>query len=201
MKKTATIDLKGKSYATVPARIKEFRTDCPHGSIETKPTMLEDGSIMFSVIIIKDLSDEFSARATGTALSKAKTGDKEKDFEKLETIAVGRALALLGYMASGDIASSEEMEEFQKFQEKKDEEIKHLCKVLEECKTVDELKEKFLSSNLMTNADVVACKNTIYKKLTSVQTEEVKPLAKKVIKKAKVEEGEVEVSLLPPDLK
>lgn len=108
-KKVATIDLKGKSYATVPTRIKEFRESCPNGLIETVPTMLPDGRIMFKARILKDKSDINSAEGTGHSIGGTK-GDK--DFEKLETIAVGRALAVLGFMASGDIASSEEMEEF-----------------------------------------------------------------------------------------
>jgi hypothetical protein len=110
-RKTTTIDLKGKAYATVPARIKEFREICPNGDIKTEPVMQNDGSVMFTAYILKDKSDTNSASATGHSIGKL-TGDKA--FEKLETIAIGRALAILGFMASGDIASSEEMEEFQK---------------------------------------------------------------------------------------
>ena len=61
---------------------------------------------------IKDKSNEASAEATGHAFVKVTEKTIEKQFEKLETIAVGRALALLGYSADGEIASSEEMEEF-----------------------------------------------------------------------------------------
>jgi hypothetical protein len=176
--KTPTIDLKGKSYATVPARIKEFREACPHGSIETKPTMLEGGAIMFSTTIIKDLSYEFSARATGTSMGK---GTGEKAFEKLETISVGRALALLGYMASGDIASSEEMEEFNAFkQEKKDEVISNL----KSANSLDQLKEIFMGlGNFMSDVDVIKTKDEMKVKLTP--------------KKVKVEEGEVAFAEIP----
>jgi hypothetical protein len=37
----------------------------------------------------------------------------EKSFEKLETIAVGRALAFAGYLADGEIASMEEMAKYE----------------------------------------------------------------------------------------
>ena len=40
-----------------------------------------------------------------------KVGGRQKQFEKQETIAVGRALAFAGYLASGDIATAEEMAE------------------------------------------------------------------------------------------
>lgn len=115
-KKLATIDLKGKAYATVPTRIKEFREMCPNGLIETKPNMLPDGRVIFATRILKDKSNPESGESTGNAIGYLNdpTSGKaiEKAFEKLETISVGRALALLGFMASGDVASFEEMEDF-----------------------------------------------------------------------------------------
>ena len=134
--KVPTIDLKGKAYATVPARIKEFRENNPNGLIETKPEITGD-DIMFSARILKDKANPASGEATGHAIGKYK-GDKA--FEKLETIAVGRALALLGYMASGDIASSGEMEEFLNYQnQKKEEMIQEAIEQLESATTLAEL--------------------------------------------------------------
>jgi hypothetical protein len=134
--RTPTIDLKGKAYATVPARIKEFREKNPNGLIETKPEILEN-EIMFTARILKDKANPSSGEATGHAIGK-KQGDKA--FEKLETIAVGRALALLGYMASGDIASSEEMEEFNQYQlEKKQQIIEDAVLELSKATTLVEL--------------------------------------------------------------
>lgn len=111
MKKTATIDLKGKEYATVPARLKMFREENPNGLIETTPTITET-HIIFKARILTDKANPSSAEATGHSFIEVGKADKEKQFEKQETIAVGRALANIGYAASGDIASSEEMEEF-----------------------------------------------------------------------------------------
>ena len=146
MKKTTTIDLKGKAYATVPARIKEFREANPNGLIETKPELLAD-EIMFSARILKDKANPSSGEATGHAIGK-KQGDKA--FEKLETIAVGRALALLGYMASGDIASSEEMEEFMDYQQNKKIEARiYAIEKLESCNTLIELQEVWTSIGTM----------------------------------------------------
>jgi hypothetical protein len=154
MKKTATINLSGKQYAQVKDRIKEFRSDCPRGLIETTPTFTEDG-IMFKARIVKDKSDEASAEATGHSYAKAKANEKEKQFEKQESIAVGRALALLGYASDGEIASGEEMEEFESYRkEKHAEQIMEATERIGQCATLDELKEVWsaLSGEMKTHA-------------------------------------------------
>lgn len=113
MNKVQTINLKGNEYATVPQRLLEFRNKHPRSSVTTHPTFQEDGTVVFSATIVKDKGDENSATATGHSYGKL-TSDKA--FEKLETVATGRALALLGYLNNGQIATSEEMEEFEAYQ-------------------------------------------------------------------------------------
>jgi hypothetical protein len=107
-----TINLKGNEYATVPQRLKQFREDNPRSLVETKPEFRED-MVVFSARIVKDQADPTSATATGHSYGKL-TGDKA--FEKLETVATGRALALLGYLNNGQIATTEEMNEFHAYQ-------------------------------------------------------------------------------------
>lgn len=143
-KKTKTIKITGGAeYAKVAERIKEFRADCPNGSIKTTPTFQGD-NIMFTAEVIKDLSNESSARATGNAFGANKG---VKGFEKIESISVGRALAMLGYCADGEIATSEEMEEFQEFQRtKKEEQIQELMAQVDEIKDLESLR-KFYSEN------------------------------------------------------
>lgn len=102
-----------KDYALVPDRLKAFRESNPRASIETSETYNSDGSITFKATIVKDLADEHSARATGTARYTENELKKPKAFEKLETISVGRALANIGYLNDGQIATTEEMEEFE----------------------------------------------------------------------------------------
>ncbi len=116
MNKVQTINLKGNEYATVPQRLKQFRQDNPRSIVETKPDFQPDGVIVFSARIVKDKSDPASAEATGHSYGK---NSEVKAFEKLETVAVGRALALLGYLNNGQIATSEEMEEFENYQMEK----------------------------------------------------------------------------------
>ena len=129
----------GAQYARVSVRLQAFRSDNPRASIETTTIPQESGMMMFRTKIVKDKADEFSAESTGHALQ---TKEGQKDFEKLETVSVGRALALLGYGADGEIASSEEMEEFEEYKNQKlQEEVDHFTDLLQATKSLEELKE------------------------------------------------------------
>lgn len=143
-KKLETIKLQNKDYATVPTRIKEFREANPNGLIETNPEKQDDGQFIFKARILKDKSNKDSAEGTGHSYGPVKN---TKDFEKLETIAVGRALAVLGYMASGQVASSEEMEDFLDQKEiKRQNAIQKLKDTIDKIKTIEELR-KFFKDN------------------------------------------------------
>lgn len=156
-----TMNLSGSEYAKVPERLKVFWGECPKGAIETAPMIQPDGSIIFKATVTKDKSDPTSKSATGHSLG---TNKKAKDFEKLETIAVGRALAMLGYLASGEIASSEEMEEFIAFQEEK---LDRVVEELQACKTLDELKAMFLALGpLMAESKIIEAKDKRKAELT-----------------------------------
>lgn len=133
-----TIKLGNKDYAQVADRIKEFRSANPNGLMETSYIFAEGGMIIWKARILKDKDNDKSAEATGHAYGELKG---QKAFEKLETIAIGRALAMLGYMASGEVASSEEMEEFLEFQgNKKIEEFIAFQEKVDAITTTDELR-------------------------------------------------------------
>lgn len=107
-----TINLKGKEYAPVKERVKAFHEDCKNGSIQTNWFTAFEGEantlISFKATVTPDVTNE-DRIFTGHALGKVQN---EKAFEKLETIAVGRALANAGYLADGDVASADEMERY-----------------------------------------------------------------------------------------
>ena len=148
-KKSMTID-----YAKVADRLSEFRSENPRGKIETT-YRIDDGFIAFKTYILKDKSDVNSAEATGHSVAKNDGG--EKQFEKLETLSVGRALALLGYAASGEIASFEEMEDYNKY---KDEKIDEAIGTMKQAETLEELKTIFMSLGpLMANSRVIEAKD------------------------------------------
>lgn len=150
--KSITID-----YSKVADRVKEFRQDCPNG--DTKTNIEIKGEYIFaSALIKKDKADINSAEANGHAIAKL-TGF-EKEFEKLETLAIGRALAFLGYGASGEIASSEEMEDFNKFKmERHEQQVAEVIKQMKEAKTLAQLQKIFVDSPVKTDKDVIGVKD------------------------------------------
>lgn len=165
MKKVETIDLKGRDYATVPQRLKEFRSVNPRAVITTKPT-LSDGSVMFEAHILVDKADENSAEATGHSFGRM-TGDKA--FEKQETIAVGRALALLGYLNNGQVATTEEMEEFEDFKRGQQlEAIEAAISQIEDTSTLDELRAFWsaLAPKTKVSEEVIKAKDIKKEKLS-----------------------------------
>lgn len=148
--KTLTID-----YAKVVDRLNEFRRENTRGKVETS-FVIKDGQIAFKAYILKDKADEFSAEATGHAVE-AQNSKTDKQFEKLETIAVGRALALLGYSAGGEIASQEEMEEFNQW---KLDRIQDAVDGMKSAQSLDELKSRYFDlGELKVNAQVIKAKD------------------------------------------
>lgn len=146
-KKVKTMKVSGGDYAKVKDRMMEFRQENPRGLIETSYDIVlqenESGYIVFKARILKDKADDHSAEATGHSMGK---GTGAKVFEKQETIAVGRALAMLGYGADGEIASSEEMEEYQAYkQEQLAEQIIEATETIGNCETADQLKKVWLA--------------------------------------------------------
>lgn len=176
-----TIDLKGNKYAKVADRLLAFREANPRSKISTE--CIVDGNVTtFRAYVWKDKTDFMellkagadretalsSADAEGSARSDEKKNGNEKAFEKLETVAVGRALALLGYAMSGEIASTEEMEEFEDYKaQKHQDEVEDAIRALQAAKTVEELKKVFLELPIKVRTEkvVVAEKDKAKEKL------------------------------------
>lgn len=171
MKKTKTIQLQGKDYAQVKDRLREFRSANPNGLIETIPTIQPDGQILFKARVLTNKADESSAEATGHAMG---SNNGSKAFEKLETIAVGRALALLGYGSDGEIASSEEMEEFEEYKKNKLVELLFESQEkLQSCSTIKELGEVWASLPVEAKNQLVQIKDDMKTRLNKNDNEEV----------------------------
>lgn len=86
------MSLKGKDYLQVMWRLVWFREDKPLWSIETEPVQLTDTGARFRATI----KDE-NGRTVQTGYGSETARDFGDFYEKAETKAVGRALAMLGY--------------------------------------------------------------------------------------------------------
>ena len=170
----------GIDYAKVADRIKIFWEENPNGKIDTEREDISDNKVRFIARIWRDSKVILDLATVGTDINivkltanamasadAAKKGDKEN--EKLETVAVGRALAMLGYLASGEVASREEMEQFEAYKaDLFQDEIDKTIEKMKKAKTIDELRKLYvsLSAELRNNPKILNIKDELKKKLT-----------------------------------
>ena len=109
-RKAETIRISGRGggfeYAKVASRLSEAHEANTSLDVITTVEIIAEAKAVIVTATVK------TQRGTYTGHSFGKIGSEEKALEKLETIAVGRALAFAGYSSSGDIASFEEMQSF-----------------------------------------------------------------------------------------
>ena len=175
MTQVKTINLRGNQYAQVKDRLQAFWEANPQGKIHTETTTQGEVTIFKAYVwknkgdfleLLKSGADKSlalaSADSNGTSRSDESNLKKEKGFEKLETIAVGRALAMLGYGTDGAIASSEEMENYHEFR------ANEFIKFSQECSTLKELRDAFMNlpSEVARLEEVVEAKETAKARLT-----------------------------------
>lgn len=101
-----------KDYVFVNERVAEFHDRFPDGRIVTEMSLVE-GMVCFKALIYR-LPDDAEPAATGHAIDSIDL--KQSTFEKVETAAVGRALAFLNFSAKRGIASREEIEKAERHQ-------------------------------------------------------------------------------------
>ena len=170
----------GIDYAKVADRIKIFWEENPNGKIDTEREDISENKVRFIARIWRDSKVILDLATVGTDINivkltanamasadAAKKGDKEN--EKLETVAVGRALAMLGYLASGEVASREEMEQFEAYKaDLFQDEIDKTIKKMKKAKTIDKLRKLYvsLSAELRNNPKILNIKDELKKKLT-----------------------------------
>ena len=117
-------DFNSDSYVRVNERLEEFRKDNPQGAITTYRSEAGDGGVVYKAVVCRNgqevqlFGNTGMAPATGHAFLSKADRDGEKVEEFTETVAIGRALAVLGYQVEKAIASQEEMSKFKKSQSK-----------------------------------------------------------------------------------
>jgi len=106
----ANLGAKGK-YLTVPYRLKFVRDFFGERmSIQTESTELANGSHKFKANIYID--DKLVSVGESKQMKNA-----DKEFEKQQTVSIGRGLSILGFFGD-ELATAEEMEQFLKPQKK-----------------------------------------------------------------------------------
>lgn len=119
-----------KNYVWVNTRIEQFHEKYKKWSIETFFDINGNIVIFTAKVSLWEENRVFTGHSFGTV-------GKEKAFEKLETVAVGRALAFAWFETKEWIASREEMEEFE--DKKIVSEIDDIIHKMYKCKTPNEL--------------------------------------------------------------
>lgn len=154
-------------YAKVTDRLEAFRINHPNSKILTSYKN-ENNKTVFKAFLWRDKTEVIQSLTNGiskeliylTADAEAtaqKTITNDKDFEKLETMAIGRALSNLGYSSTGKIAESMVDELYQ-------DSVDSAIDRLQNCKTLDELKANYQALNPVLRID----------KTIKVITEEIK---------------------------
>ncbi len=133
-----------KDYVWVHTRVQKFHDTYEQGQITTEFTTVWD-IISFQATVVLDVTVPLEQRRLFT-WSSLWDVHKEKAFEKLETVAVGRALAFAWFDIKDWIASNDEMQRFQAnswrdlwdIMEdiKKEKDLDKLVKLKDEAKTV-----------------------------------------------------------------
>lgn len=98
-------------YEKVEDRIRAFYIEHPQGRIITQEIGFDHKEVRFRAEVFRDLDPDPHPAATGHAHGFV---GQEKDYEKCETVAIGRALANLNYAKQGARASAEEMEAYER---------------------------------------------------------------------------------------
>ena len=97
-----------KEYATVPERVKAFRTICPGGSIVTEIVSLTDSMVIMKSTIT---DEDGKVLSNGMAIEPPDSTyiNKTSFIENCETSAVGRALGWLALGIDASMCSAEEL--------------------------------------------------------------------------------------------
>jgi|13_taG_2_1085334.scaffolds.fasta_scaffold23482_3 hypothetical protein len=104
-----TTNIKGKAYVEVNTRIKYFRENYKHWSLESEIIKIDSESVLIKATIKNDLGRVIS---TGLAYETKDSSfiNKTSHIENCETSAWGRALGNLGIGIDSSVASYEEVQ-------------------------------------------------------------------------------------------
>ena len=103
-----TINIKGKQYATVDARVAGYWGIYPEGALDTE-LIYDDGERCVFKATIYDSENKVISTGHAFEVRDGSYINKTSYIENCETSAVGRALGFLGIGLNGSIASADEV--------------------------------------------------------------------------------------------
>jgi len=194
MEKLETVKVAGGAdYAMVVTRIHSFVQQHANGQILTEIVKDEDGVVVFKAHAVID----GIIRGTGHAMEREGSNNinKTSHYECAETSAIGRCLAMIGYMPSGAIASYEEVENAKLQQSKIKEHELTLTSAVAYISTVfqmaiDQEDEESILEVLADFKGNTSLKTAVWKTLNSEQAEFMTERAKLLAEEKKVKSEE-----------
>lgn len=170
----------GAEYAKVADRMLEFRKDWPRSKsmVATVEHRDQNGTLIdveffswlwkdsakFDKLVESGVTDlevlRSTADANASTTATAKALEAAKAREKHQSVAQGRALAYLGYAASGDIASFEEMELYEQEKSRRTENyVNEQLDLLENAKDIDTLRELWKACQMKAEPKLLEAKD------------------------------------------
>lgn len=141
------VNIKGKDYKLISARVIEFREAHPDWGMTSDVIHHDDERVIVKVCI----SDE-TGRVRGTGLAEedrsASRINQTSAMENCETSAFGRALAAIGFGGDASYASAEEVANAINTQEQNGDLLSHMTAVRENWQSVSAIKEAIQNEDL-----------------------------------------------------
>jgi hypothetical protein len=139
-------------YVKVNERIQQFREKYPEGFISTYKTDVNDDVVDFRALVYRSAEEAGLSIAASTGHSRTFIDPKEpeKCIEKGETVAIGRALGILGFEITKSIATAEEVDKAKATSSRFGTKKKAATKKTTETKTTEEEVEE-VETKLKTN--------------------------------------------------
>ena len=103
-----TINIKGKNYAIVAARLNAFWEVCPDGTIETEVIHFDEKCVLMKAAVY-DEKEHLLGTGHAEEEKEASRINSTSYVENCETSAIGRALAAAGFGSEENMSSAEEL--------------------------------------------------------------------------------------------
>ena len=142
-----TVNIKGKDYKLVAARVQEFINQFPDWSMDSELLHHDDERVIVKVIL-RDGDGDIRGAGLAEEYRSASRINQTSALENCETSAFGRALASIGLGGDTTYASAEEVVNAINTQEQNTDLLDHMSAAREHWQSVSAIKEAIQSDDL-----------------------------------------------------